>query len=148
MIFREITPSDIQSLFYVRTRTRENTYSVEQLHSAGITEQSVAQKLSSSYKGWLCQVDQSVVGFSMADSTTGELWVIAVLPEFECKGIGNQLMALAEEWLWEMRCDKAWLTTSIDTSLRAYGFYRKRGWVDQKIEDGLRYMQLLPYQSA
>lgn len=148
MFFREITPADMQSLFYVRTRTRENTYSDEQLQRAGITEQSVVQKLSSSYRGWLCQVDQSVVGFSMADSATGELWVIAVLPEFEGHGIGNRLMALAEEWLWEMHCDKAWLTTSLDTSLRAYGFYRKRGWVDQKIEDGLRYMQLLPPRRA
>ena len=148
MIFRETTPADIQSLFYVRSRTRENTYSLEELERAGITEQSVTEKLSSSYKGWLCEISNSVVGFSMADKATGELWVIAVLPDFERKGIGNHLMALAEEWLWQMGCDNAWLTTSINTNLRAYGFYLNRGWVDHKIEDGQRYMQLFPPQRA
>lgn len=148
MIFREIKSADIQSLFYVRARTRENTYSYEDLERAGITEQSVTQKMSTSYKGWLCEISNAVVGFSMADSATGELWVIAVLPDFECKGIGANLMALAEEWLWKMGCDRAWLTTSIDTNLRAYGFYLNRGWGDQKIEDGLRYMQLFPPQRA
>jgi len=146
VVFREITPADIQSLFYVRTRTRENSYTYDELRQRGITEQSVAQKLTTSYKGWLCERDDSVVGFCMADSATGELWVIAVLPEFERKGIGDRLMALAEAWLWSKGCERAWLTTDIDTSLRAYGFYLHRGWLDDKIEDGLRYMQLFSPQ--
>jgi ribosomal protein S18 acetylase RimI-like enzyme len=80
----------------------------------------------------------------MADRGAGELWVIAVLPDFERTGIGNRLMALAEEWLWASGCKRAWLTTDVDTTLRAYGFYRNRGWVDWKIENGLRWMQLFP----
>ena len=144
MRFRDINPVDIQSLFQVRSRTRENTYSLDDLERAGITEQSVTQKLHSTYKGWLCEINNAVVGFCMADRATGELWVIAVLPDFEGQGIGNHLMALAEEWLWKSGCDRAWLTTSINTSFRAYGFYLKRGWADHKIEDGLRYMQLFP----
>ena len=144
MQFREVTPADVPSLFCVRTRTRENRYTLEELAGLGITEKSVVEKLSSSFKGWLCQFDETVVGFSMADRATGELWVIAVIPEFERKGIGNRLMALAEEWLWASGCDRAWLTTDVDSNLRAYGFYRNRGWVDWKVENGLRWMQLLP----
>lgn len=144
MKFREVTPTDVPSLFYVRTRTRENRYTLEELAGLGITEKSVIEKLSSSYKGWLCQMGDSVVGFCMADRETGELWVIAVLPDFERKGIGNELMALAEGWLWAAGCNRVWLTTDVDTTLRAYGFYRNRGWTDWKIEEGLRWMQLYP----
>ena len=48
---------------------------------------------------------------------------------------------MAETWLWACGCEEAWLTTSIDTSLRAYGFYVKRGWKDSEIRDSLRYMK-------
>ena len=142
--FREVTPADVPSLFYVRTRTRENRYTLEELAGLGITEDTVIERLSSSFKGWLCQFDDSVVGFCMADRGAGELWVIAVLPEFERKGIGNRLMDLAEESLWTSGCNRAWLTTDVDTMLRAYGFYRNRGWVDWKVDNGLRWMQLFP----
>jgi GNAT superfamily N-acetyltransferase len=78
----------------------------------------------------------------MADRATGELLVIAVLPEYEGKGVGGRLMALAEDWLAASSCTRAWLTTDVDTSLRAYGFYRKRGWTDWKLERDLRWMEL------
>ena len=65
-----------------------------------------------------------------------------MLPEYEGKGVGGKLMALAEEWLAASGCKRAWLTTDLNTTLRAYGFYRKRGWTDWKIEKGLRWMEL------
>ena len=142
MEFREIAPADVPALFHVRTRTRENTYTLEELAKLGIAEQSVTDRLSSSHKGWLCENNGSVVGFCMADRVTGELWVIAVLPDFERMGIGNRLMGLAEQWLWEAGCTRAWLTTDVNTALAAYSFYRSRGWVDYKVEGGLRWMQL------
>ena len=148
MIFREIASADIPSLFHVRTRTRENRLSLEELENLGITEKSVAEKMSLSSKGWLCQIADSVVGFCMADRSAGELLVIAVLPDFEGRGIGGKLMSLAEDWLWRSGCQRAWLTTDVDTRLKAYGFYRHRGWGDWKLEGGLRYMQLFPPQTT
>ena len=142
MEFREITAADVPALFHIRTRTRENTYTLEELERLGITMPSVTAKLASSFKGWLCIDREQAVGFCMADRSTGELWVIAVLPEYEKRGIGDTLMGLAENWLWTSGCARAWLTTDIDTTLRAYGFYRQRGWIDWKIEDGLRWMEL------
>ena len=139
--FREIEAADIPALFYIRTRTRENRYTLEELERLGITEQSVAEKLSTSYKGWVCTQNGAVAGFCMADRATGELWVIAVLPQFEGNGLGGKLMDLTEAWLWSTGCTRAWLTTDMDTTLRAYGFYRKRGWVDWKVEDGVRWME-------
>ena len=142
MDFREVAAADVPALFSVRTRTRENSYTLEGLERIGITPQSVTQKLSTTFKGWLCTCDASVVGFSVADRATGELWVIAVLPDFEGRGIGGRLMRLAQDWLWASGCTRAWLTTDIDTRLRAYGFYRRLGWTDWKIENGLRWMEL------
>ncbi|MGZ9004039.1 MAG: GNAT family N-acetyltransferase [Burkholderiales bacterium] len=135
-------------LFYVRTRTRENRYTLEQLENLGITAESVAERLRASYKGWLAAQAEQTVAFCMADRSTGELWVIAVLPKYEAKGIGNKLMGFAEELLWAPGCLRAWLTTDVDPALPAYGFYHQRGWSDWKIEDGLRWMELLAPSTA
>jgi len=140
--FREITAADAAALFDVRTRTRENSYTLEELEKLGITVEGVVDKLANSHKGWLCTDAERVVGFCMADCSTGEMWVIAVLPEYEGQGIGTRLMGLVEDWLWASGCTRAWLTTDIDTKLRAYGFYRRRGWTDWKVENGLRWMEL------
>ena len=115
---------------------------LEELQRLGINAQSVTESLCKSTKGWVCDNCDRVVAFSMADCATGEFLVIAVLPEYEGKGVGGRLMALAEEWLAASGCKRAWLTTDLDTTLRAYGFYRKRGWTDWKIERGLRWMEL------
>lgn len=144
LAYREITPADIPALFDVRTRTRENVYTLDQLQRLGITPASVADKLAATFKGWLCAERDRVVAFCIADRATGELWVIAVLPEYEGRGIGDRLMSFAEAWLWASGCTRAWLTTDRDTSLRAYGFYRQRHWNDWKLEDGLRWMELFP----
>ena len=69
-----------------------------------------------------------------------ELTVIALLPEYEDKGIGLQLLIKVEDWLSVRGCDEIWLTTDIDPTLRAYGFYKKNGWQDDEIKDGDRHM--------
>jgi GNAT superfamily N-acetyltransferase len=140
--FREIEPSDIPSLFHVRTRTRQNSYTLEELQQLGITPESVSERLASTNKGWLCEADDLTVAFCMADRANSELWVIAVLPDYEGLGIGDELMRLAEGWLRASGCTRAWLTTDLDTNKRAYGFYRHRGWSDWKTDDRLRWMEL------
>ena len=139
--FREIVERDIQDLFIVRTRTHQNCLTLGDLHELGITEESVKVRMQGTYKGWLCEVDGQMVGFAMGDRATGELWVIAVLPEYIGFGIGARLLALVEGWLAESGCTHLWLTTDIDPSLKAYGFYRAHGWKDDRIEDGVRYME-------
>ncbi len=142
MEFREILASDVPALFEMRPRTRENAMTVEELARIGITEETVIGSFSVSCRGWLCADSGEVVGFTIADRATGELAVVAVLPDYESRGIGGTLMGLAEGWLWESGCTRAWLTTDIDTRLRAYGFYRHRGWSDWKVEGNLRWMEL------
>lgn len=141
LLFREINKTDIPALFPLRAATRENALSIEELHSFGITEESVSQMLETSHRGWVCEVEGKLVGFSMGNRETGEMWVIAVLPEYEGRGVGGELLRLVEDWLSSEGWKETWLTTDVDTSLRAYGFYRHHGWVDDKLEDGLLYMK-------
>ena len=140
-ILRQITEADIDALFDVRVATRENALTMEQLTSLGITHASVARMLATTHQGWLCQVHQKVVGFAMGNRKTGEMWVLADLPEYENQGIGKALIQHIENWLWTEDYQTIWLTTDIDTSLRAYGFYLHQGWEDSDIRDGCRYMK-------
>ena len=143
MSVRPINAGDIPALFRVRPLTRENALTIEELRALGITPESVAEWLEGSTSGWLWETpSRDVVGFCMADRSTGELLVVAVLPEYEGQGIGGQLMHHAEDWLAKSGCTRAWLTTDTDRSLRAYGFYRHRGWTEWKLERELLWMQL------
>jgi ribosomal protein S18 acetylase RimI-like enzyme len=144
---RPIELADIPALFQVRTATDENCLSMEELAALGINPATVREKLLGSYKGWLCEDAGNVVGFAMGDKNTGELWVIAVLPSHINQGIGSQLLAKVETWLFTTGCPELWLIASTNPQLRAYSFYRKHGWQDWKIEDGARYMKKYPSRS-
>ena len=139
--YREITCDDIPALFVIRTATDENNLSLERLRALGITEDSVRDRILGSYKGWLCEEDGRPAGFAMGDRSSGELWVIAVLPEYIRRGIGSELIRRVEDWLWQCGCRELWLTTDVDTGLRAYSFYLKHGWIDSEIRRGVRYMK-------
>ena len=140
--FRQIRPDDLRSIFDVRVATWHNDRGREELRALGITHESVREMLASSHRGWLCEVDSHVVGFAIGNRNNGEMWVIAVLKEFEGNGIGKRLLGLVEQWLFAEGWTEIWLTTDPDESIRAVGFYRHLGWSDWKIEpDGDRYMK-------
>lgn len=143
MIYREMEKSDIADCFKVRTSVHENSFSIEALRQAGITEESVAGMLLTSHKGWVCESHGRIVGFSMGNKVTAEFWVVAVLPEYEGRGIGRNLMKLTQDWLLlDSGHGEIWLTTSPDTSSRAYALYVKLGWKDCGIENNQRILKL------
>ena len=139
--YREIAPDDMVAIFDVRVRTWHNPNGAEEMARMGITHEAVIALMGKSHRGWLAEDDGKVVGFVMGDKTTGEMWVIAVIAEYENKGIGRALMELVEGWLIQEGCKELWLTTDPDESYRAVGFYRRLGWEDWKIEDGDRFMR-------
>ena len=139
-VFREITAADMPAIFDVRVATWHNDRGRQELTELGITHPSVCEMLESSHRGWLCEIDSRVVGFAMGNRDTGEMWVIAVLQEYEGNGIGKRLLGLVEAWLFSQGWSEIWLTTDPDETIRAVGFYRHLGWTDWKL-DGDRFMK-------
>ncbi len=129
LTFRQTRATDIEDMFLVRARTRQNPISKEDLAVLGITPASTAAEMASGkMKGWGCFQRDALVGFCNGDCTTGEVLVLAVLPEHEGKGIGSRLLAQVVEWLRSTGCRHPWLAASPDPAIRAHGFYRALGW--------------------
>ena len=131
----------MQAIFDVRVATWGNDRGLEDLTAFGITHESVRKMIKDSHRGWLCEVDGQPVGFAIGNRGNGEMWVIAVLEEHEGKGIGKRLLSLVEDWLATEGWSEAWLTTDMDETARAVGFYRHLGWEDWKFQDGDRFMK-------
>lgn len=138
--FRKITAPDIDQLFAVRSGVHENPFSIEALAEQGITVKSVTKSLGRSHDGYLCESAGRVVGFAMADLKAGEVWVIAVLPEYERRGIGRQLLRLTEELLWSAGHASIWLWTGADRGTRAFRLYVSSGWVESELKDHQLFM--------
>ena len=129
LLFRETLLSDIEGLFSVRAGTRQNPISKEGLASIGVTPESIAKQMASSrLKGWVCLDGSALVGFCNGDGETGEVLVLAVLPEYERRGIGTGLLSRVVEWLRSVSSNTIWLAASPDPRIRAHGFYRSLGW--------------------
>lgn len=135
-----IESNDLGAVIEVRAATRENAFSREALRQIGVTEESVAEMLRTTHRGWLCEDEGRIVSFAIGDGKTGELWVIAVLPEFEGRRIGSQLLATVEAWLFSLGWQKLWLWTSADPKLRAFSFYSKRGWLVSESKGDVVYL--------
>ena len=122
VIFREATRSDIAALSEVRLSVRENVLS----NPHRITREMYERYLCEIGKGWLCEVEGEVVGFSVASLPEALLWALFVKPEHEGKGIGKRLLQLATEWLFEMGVASVVLSTAVGT--RADRWYERQGW--------------------
>lgn len=145
MTIRIATPADVAGMFEVRTQVRENHMSLAELAELGITPQSLPAMLSGSGRGWVACDEGRVVAFAMADTSDGALFALFVHQSHEGKGLGRQLMQAAESWLGAQGCREIWLLTDADPSVRANGFYRHLGWLDDGIQDDgqVRFTKLL-----
>ena len=129
LAFRQMTIGDIPATFAIRLSTVENAITMERLESDyGVTVESVTDAMAEDVKGWICEDAGVAVGFSMGNASNGEVLVVAVRPEYEGKGIGNNVLARVRDWLFRAGHEEIWLLTTPDPSLRAYGFYRSLGW--------------------
>jgi GNAT superfamily N-acetyltransferase len=136
-------PADAPALLTVRAATRENPFSIEALAAIGINAESVANGLESGrLAGWICEAEPDfIAGFCLADLPAGELWVLAVLPAHEGRGLGRELLARTEQLLWDAGHSSAWLWTSPDRSLRAHRIYLAAGWEETEVREGQLFMR-------
>jgi len=122
MIFREATIGDIPQIQIVRHTVKENVLSNPGL----VTDEDCKEYLTVRGKGWVCEIDEMVVGFSIADLKDNNIWALFLRPEYEGRGIGKKLHAIMLEWYFSQTHKTVWLGTAPNT--RAEKFYRKAGW--------------------
>jgi GNAT superfamily N-acetyltransferase len=124
MIFREATIDDIEQISVVRLSVRENIL----LPTDMVTETVTADYLTERGKGWVCEIENQIVGFAIADLLDKNIWALFVRPDFEKRGIGKQLQKIMLDWYFSRTKENVWLGTNPNT--RAEIFYRKTGWVE------------------
>lgn len=122
MIFREAQLLDIPQIQIVRNSVKENTLSDPALVSDSDCETFMFQR----GKGWVCEIDQQIVGFAIADLEENNIWALFLHPNFEGKGIGKKLQNLMLTWYFSTGKEYVWLGTSPAT--RAEKFYTRSGW--------------------
>lgn len=126
---RRAVPEDAPACVRLRGMTRENAVSVERLHAYGITEQSWAEGIRGNIlPGHVCHSQGRLVGYAFGDRQTGEVVVLALLPDAESQGLGRRLLGLVVEDLRAAGHARLFLGCSPDAATRSHGFYRHLGW--------------------
>lgn len=122
MVFREANSNDIKQMQVVRNAVKENVLS----NPALVTDEDCEEYITVRGKGWVCEMDNVITGFAIADLQDKSIWALFVHPEHEKKGIGKKLHDDMLSWYFSKTKETVWLTTSPGT--RAEMFYRKSGW--------------------
>lgn len=122
MNFRQAETSDIKQIQRVRHSVKENVLSNPGL----VTDDDCEEFLTRRGRGWICEIDNRIVGFAIADLKENNIWALFILPEFEGKGIGSKLHDMMLDWYFTQEKQTVWLGTAPRT--KAEKFYRKHGW--------------------
>lgn len=116
---------------YIRLRgmTRENPVSEARLREHGITVESWADEIESGeLAGTTAHAGDRLVGYCFGNTRSGEVVVLAVLPDAEGQGVGRQLLTTVIADLQSRGHRRLFLGCSADPRVRSYGFYRHLGW--------------------
>lgn len=143
--YRETLSSDVDALFEVRASTRENPISRDRLARMGITTANTAKGIEDgTLFGWVCTYEARVIGFCTGHSETGEILVLAVLPAFEGRGVGKELLSRVVSALSSKGLAPLWLAADSNPNVRSYGFYRRLGWMPtgEALENGDQVLEL------
>lgn len=124
MIFREANKNDIKQIQVVRNSVKENMLSDPALVSDADCEEFLTER----GKGWVCEINNYIVGFAIADLKENNVWALFLNPDYEGRGIGKALHKLMLDWYFSQTQQTVWLGTAYDT--RAEKFYRKAGWAE------------------
>lgn len=124
MTIREAKLDDIQQIQLVRNAVKENVLSNPNL----VTDEDCAKYITQRGKGWVCETENQIVGFAIADLKENNIWALFLDPKFEQKGIGRLLHNIMLDWYFTQTKETVWLSTAFHT--RAEKFYRKAGWTE------------------
>ena len=122
MIYREATIRDIAQIQFVRNAVKENMLSDPAL----VPDKDVEEYITKRGKGWVCEVDEKIVGFSIVDLVDKNVWALFVHPDFEAMGVGKKLHQVMMDWYFVQTKEKIWLGT--EPKSRAETFYLMQGW--------------------
>lgn len=122
MNFRQAIPEDIPQIQIVRNSVKENQLSNPNL----IPDELVEEFITKRGKGFVCEIDDIIVGFSIVNFVENNVWALFLLPEFEGKGIGKKLHQLMLDEYFSKTKETIWLSTEANS--RAETFYKKQGW--------------------
>ena len=122
MNFRQAIPEDIPQIQIVRNSVKENQLSNPNLIPDDLVEEFITKR----GKGFVCEIDKKIVGFSIVDFVENNVWALFLLPEFEGKGIGKKIHQLMLDEYFSKTKETIWLSTEANS--RAEIFYKKQGW--------------------
>ncbi len=124
MHIREATISDIPAIMDIRFSVTENVLANPDL----VTDADCAAYLTQRGKGWVCEIDDQVVGFAIVDFQENNVWALFVRPEYVEMGIGKKLHNIMLDAFFAQTEEVLWLSTEPGT--RAEQFYRLQGWTE------------------
>jgi GNAT superfamily N-acetyltransferase len=127
MIFREARTKDISQLHSIRISVHENQLPDHGLISANDYEEFINHR----GKGWVCEIDDKIIGFAIVDLKENNLWALFIQPDYERKGAGKKLHDVMLDWYFHQTNKTIWLGTAPNT--RAEIFYRKAEWKETGI---------------
>ena len=122
MNFRQAIPEDIPQIQIVRNSVKENQLSNPNLIPDDLVEEFITKR----GKGFVCEIDKKIVGFSIVDFVENNVWALFLLPKFEGKRIGKKLHQLMLDEYFSKTKETIWLSTEANS--RAEIFYKKQGW--------------------
>lgn len=122
MKIREARVEDIPGIQIIRHSVKENILSDPNL----VTDADCVDHITKRGKGWVCEMDNLLVGFAIVDQLSSNIWALFILPDYEKMGIGKKLHDIMLNWYFSQTDKTVWLSTSPNT--RAEKFYRKAGW--------------------
>ena len=121
MTIREAVMQDIAQIQVVRNAVKENPLPDPGL----VTDEDCEVFMFKRGKGWVCEIENEIVGFAIADLVDNNIWALFLHPDYEKKGIGRKLHDTMLNWYFTKQ-DSVWLGTAPGT--RAEKFYEMSGW--------------------
>ncbi|MBN3779719.1 GNAT family N-acetyltransferase [Burkholderia sp. Ac-20345] len=129
LTWRRAVPGDAAACIALRGKTRENAFTEAQLRGLGITVESWGDGIRDGlFSGHICCANGRMVGYCFGDTDSGEIVVLAILPEYEGAGIGKRLLRQVIDEFAANGFASLFLGCSTDPTSRSHGFYRHLGW--------------------